>query len=114
MDCLQSPVRIFWGREQDAHLLEINQYADKLLEQTLQAPEPVSVALYKIQGDHGRRSNFVATVADQDLRLQEPIRKSLNVRQDELGNWSSNFARIIRSNESHYCRVCLATDHNME
>lgn len=41
---LQSAVRMFWGCEQNAHLLEIAQNADKLLVQTLQVLEPARVA----------------------------------------------------------------------
>lgn len=73
---IQSAVCMFWGREQDAHLLEIAQYADKLLEQRLQAPEPTRGASFRTQNEGGRRSNLVAKVWIQSSRTQQEFHRS--------------------------------------
>lgn len=87
------------------------QYTDTLLDQTQQVPEPAEVALYRSLGDRECRNNFVAVVADQGPREQEPINRSLDDAQDEHCTRSPNAEERTRSNELRYCHVCLGIDH---
>lgn len=61
---------MFCGRAQDAHPLEIAQYADFLIEQTYRMPEPVHVATRGARYNQERRENSVTTMADQALSTQ--------------------------------------------
>lgn len=111
---IQSVVRTFWSREQNAHLLEIARYADMLLKRTLQGSKPGRVAPYTIRSDRGRRSRFVTTVVDQGPRAQEPIRKNPVVHQEERHSTSPTSGGSARSYKSHHYWVCLSTDHDKE
>lgn len=53
---IQSAIQMFWGCEEDAHLLKNLQCADTLLEETLQVPKQANVALYKSRGERGHPS----------------------------------------------------------
>lgn len=67
-----SAVRMFWGREQNAHFLVIVQYADALLEQTPRFPETARGASYRKRNEQGRRSNFVAMVLNHSPSTEGP------------------------------------------
>lgn len=53
---IHSVVRTFWEREQNAHLLEIDQYEDTLLQVTRQVSSTIMASVQKNRFRKGRRA----------------------------------------------------------
>lgn len=112
---VQSAVRMFWSREQDANLLEIAKYADVLLEQTRRVRTYLAIPVRKDRFEWNRQTtHMLATVAESRSQFPKNI---IDVRQKfrEKSSPKSGTNRIDgRSQPVRHRRVCLAKDYQTE
>lgn len=106
---MQIAVEILWGREQDAHLLKIVQYADMLLEQTRQVLSTVMASFQRNCFQRGHRTTPVVD-AEAEQRFGF-VRNSCYVIQSQRekslpkkGSYDNDY----RIQSVTHCHVCLA------
>lgn len=112
---IQSAVCMFYGREQETHLLELAQYADTLREQTRQAPDPIITRVWKNRFERDGRANAIeATVAEPQAQSLPQISSLMSRTKEKTPPRNRSGANFGINQEVGRCRVLLALDHAME
>lgn len=110
----ESVAKMFWGRDQDAHLSKTAHYKDTLLEQTVHVPSSVVTLTRRNVFQRGHRTApIIATVAKtRTVSPKENHCINLTPREKFLPG-RGNYGSYDRMQQATHCRVCLAKDKQM-
>lgn len=108
---IRSGVCMFWGLELKAHLTELVQYADTLLDQQHGRVEETRVAPRTFRvNESSRRGTVVAVVEERKNSSNDSQTKSVKKKEYV----PTQGYRTTGSGQFKHCRLCLANEHNIE
>lgn len=112
---IQSAVRKFWEREQNAHLLKVAQYVNTVLEKTRQVPSHVLGPIWRNCFQRGRRKvSIVAAVAEQRFESPRDIYCITKNARETFLSKRGIYASGYKTEQATRCRLSVAKDHKMK
>lgn len=100
------------GHDKDAHLSEIAQFADKLIQQTRQVPSSVEPPVQRNRFQRSRRTApFMKAQAEQKTRFSKNFHYVTRKPRERPLSKQGSYGNDYKTQLAVHCRVCLAKDN---